>query len=266
MTPFEVFVLIVSLTSLPLRTCDALYVKDIRLSFVLHSITPKARKGIRCIITCYVVKVPSLACPPPRILASFLLQAKYTQLAHQVNTLKMPDATPTSTDAPTEEATVPVYMKAYDLSHGLVSTISVPLLGFQLEAVWHTSIAIFGNEYLFGDGISYNDEGICESQTSAKLVRKVLLGHTNITKDVFHDYIESIREQFSSESYNLLKWNCNNFTNVVAEFLTGKGIPDEYVKFVDRIAQSPNGKMVLSIVENARENDRNAFVVPGQRT
>lgn len=253
MTPFEVFVLIVSLTSLPLRTCDALYVKDIRLSFVLHSITPKARRG-------------SFSCLSSSENLGVVPAASKIHTTSTSNTLKMPDATPASTDAPTEEATVPVYMKAYDLSHGLVSTISVPLLGFQLEAVWHTSIAIFGNEYLFGDGISYNDEDICESQTSAKLVRKVLLGHTNITKDVFHDYIESIREQFSSESYNLLKWNCNNFTNVVAEFLTGKGIPDEYVKFVDRIAQSPNGKMVLSIVENAREKDRNAFVVPGQRT
>lgn len=177
----------------------------------------------------------------------------------------MNEKLPPTQDSPAEEVRIPVYMKVYDLSHGLVSNISLPLLGFQLEGIWHTSIAIYGNEYLFGSGISYAEEEVCERNTSAKFVRKVLLGYTNVTKDVFHEYIESLRDQFSPESYKLLKWNCNNFTDVVSEFLTGNGIPEEYTRLVDKISQSPNGKMLLNIVENARENDPNAFIVPGQK-
>lgn len=164
-----------------------------------------------------------------------------------------------------ENTNTPVYLKVYDLSHGLVSDISLPLLGFHLEGIWHTSVAIYGNEYLFGSGIVYEAEEICQRHTNAPLVEKKLLGHTNITKDVFHEYIDSLKHQFSPESYDLLKWNCNNFTNVAAEFLTGSGIPEKYLTIVDKIAQSPNGRMVLSMVENSRRQDPNSFVVPGQR-
>lgn len=160
------------------------------------------------------------------------------------------------------EGSFPVYLKVYDLSHGLVKTISLPLLGFLLEGVWHTSIAIHGNEYFFGDGIKYNEESLCERITAHPLIRRIKLGYTFITKEVFDDYIKTLGTQFSKEAYNLTKWNCNNFSNTAAEFLIGKGIPEEYLTFIDKVRNSPHGETILRIIEEARKNS--AFVVPGQ--
>ncbi|GBE61766.1 desumoylating isopeptidase 1-like protein [Babesia ovata] len=154
----------------------------------------------------------------------------------------------------------PVYLKVYDLSHGMASKISMPLLGFQMDGLWHTSIAVFGNEYLFGQGISYCSEARCEEMTNLPLVRKILLGETSITKEVFHEYIDSLKVTFSPESYHLLRWNCNHFTNTAADFLTGTGIPDEYVKMIERIEQSPSGKVVLGLIE-VRVDAYNAHVI-----
>lgn len=139
------------------------------------------------------------------------------------------------------------------------------MLGFQLDGLWHTSIAIFGNEYLFGQGISYCDEQRCEQCTGLPLVNRILLGETEISEEVFHEYIDSLKETFSPASYHLLHWNCNHFTNAAAEFLTGKGIPDEYVKMIERIEQSPSGKLLLGIVEQSFNRDPSSFAVPTGR-
>ncbi|CDR95020.1 PPPDE peptidase domain-containing protein [Babesia bigemina] len=159
----------------------------------------------------------------------------------------------------------PVYLKVYDLSRGMASMISMPLLGFQMDGLWHTSIAVFGNEYLFGQGISYCEEARCEEATNLPLTRKILLGETSVTKELFHEYIDSLQVTFSPESYHLLRWNCNHFTNTAAEFLTGNGIPDEYVKMIDRIEQSPSGKIVLGLIEKSFNRDPSSFSVPTGR-
>jgi hypothetical protein len=40
---------------------------------------------------------------------------------------------------------------------------------------------------------------------------------------------------FSPKSYDLLKHNCNNFTNEVSQFLCGKGIPKYILDVPDEI-------------------------------
>ncbi|GIX64699.1 desumoylating isopeptidase 1-like protein [Babesia caballi] len=172
-----------------------------------------------------------------------------------------------SSESKTEEGVggTPVYLKVYDLSRGLASQISVPLLGFQMDGLWHTSIAVFGNEYLFGQGISFCEERRCEELTALPLSRRIRLGETHITKELFHQYIDSLSVTFSPESYHLLRWNCNHFTNHAAEFLTGQGIPDEYGKMVEKIEASPNGKLVLSMVEQSFNRNPGSFAVPTGR-
>nr|BAN64457.1 hypothetical protein [Babesia bovis] len=164
--------------------------------------------------------------------------------------------------AATQEKPYQVYMKAYDLSRGIAAQISPTLLGFQLEGLWHTSIVIYGNEYLFGSGISYYPEKQCESITALPVSRRIYLGDTYVTPEVFHSYIDSLKETFSPESYNLLRWNCNHFTNAAAEFLTGKGIDDEYVHMVERIEQSPQGKILLSFIQQVTPEATNILQVP----
>ncbi|KAK2198356.1 bifunctional PPPDE peptidase domain superfamily/PPPDE peptidase domain [Babesia duncani] len=162
------------------------------------------------------------------------------------------------------KGTFPVYLKAYDLSHGLVSQISMPILGFQLEAVWHTGIAVYGNEYMFGDGIYSAKEEDCERLVNHPLLRKILLGYTSVTEENFKKHLEELSEAFSIDTYDLTSWNCNNFSNVISEFLLGTEIPCEFINFVDKIKNTQNGAYILDIIKAGRMQDKNSFVVPGQ--
>ena len=48
---------------------------------------------------------------------------------------------------------------------------------------------------------------------------------THIPRDVLSEYIEELKKIFTPEAYNLFHHNCNNFSNELATFLTGSGIP-----------------------------------------
>ena len=46
-----------------------------------------------------------------------------------------------------------VHLLVYDLSRGLARQMSLGLLGFQLDAIYHTSIQLNGREYVYDGNI-----------------------------------------------------------------------------------------------------------------
>lgn len=46
-----------------------------------------------------------------------------------------------------------VHLLVYDLSRGLARQMSMNLLGFQLDAIYHTSIQFRGKEYVYDGSI-----------------------------------------------------------------------------------------------------------------
>jgi hypothetical protein len=46
-----------------------------------------------------------------------------------------------------------VHLLVYDLSRGLARQMSLGLLGFQLDAIYHTSIQLKGREYVYDGNI-----------------------------------------------------------------------------------------------------------------
>ncbi|KAH7829093.1 putative PPPDE peptidase domain [Monocercomonoides exilis] len=46
---------------------------------------------------------------------------------------------------------VQIYL--YDLSHGMVRSMSAMLIGKTLEGLWHTGIVVYGKEYYYSGGI-----------------------------------------------------------------------------------------------------------------
>ena len=49
-----------------------------------------------------------------------------------------------------------VELYVYDLSQGFAAIMSPSLLGFRLEAIYHTAIVINGREYYYGGGETSN--------------------------------------------------------------------------------------------------------------
>lgn len=130
----------------------------------------------------------------------------------------------------------------YDLSQGLARQMSMGFLGFQLDAIYHTSIELNGREYVYDGGI------LAIQPYSSHLghpMEKLTLGRTSLTMDVIEEYLDSIRPIFTAEAYDLFQHNCNNFTDSFAKFLLGHGIP-EYITGMPRaVMASPMGRMLL---------------------
>lgn len=45
----------------------------------------------------------------------------------------------------------------YDITSGMARSMSLMLIGQQIDAVYHTSIGVFGREYYFGGGICHSE-------------------------------------------------------------------------------------------------------------
>ncbi|KFD48636.1 hypothetical protein M514_10491 [Trichuris suis] len=141
-----------------------------------------------------------------------------------------------------------VRLYVYDLSRGAAKVLSQPLIGAHLEGVWHTSISVYGMEYLYGShGISYTQEFHSGIGVPDRIIR---LGVTEIPQELFHDYLDMLGENnFRGELYQLLKHNCNTFTNEVSQFLTGNKIPEEILRFTEDFAKSPVGEILVPLIE-----------------
>ncbi|CAK7274859.1 hypothetical protein SEPCBS57363_006379 [Sporothrix epigloea] len=135
-----------------------------------------------------------------------------------------------------------VQLLVYDLSQGLARQMSMGFLGFQLDAIYHTSIELNAREYVYDGGI------LAIQPYSSHLghpMEKLPLGRTSLTMDVVEEYLDSIRPIFTAEAYDLFQHNCNNFTDSFANFLLGHGIP-EYITGMPRaVMASPMGRMLL---------------------
>ena len=60
-------------------------------------------------------------------------------------------------------------------------------------------------------------------------VQELDLGYTGLNQSLFHDFLNDIADRFSPSKYNLLKHNCNNFSDECMQFLIGRPIPKCYV-------------------------------------
>jgi len=79
----------------------------------------------------------------------------------------------------------------------------------------------------------------------------IQLGKTELPIDVVEEYIESLEEIYTAESYDLFLHNCNNFTQDLAMFLVGKGIPDEIQSLPETFLNTPIGQMLRGQIDQS---------------
>ncbi|XP_026813500.1 uncharacterized protein LOC113554042 isoform X2 [Rhopalosiphum maidis] len=146
------------------------------------------------------------------------------------------------------EAGEEVVLYVYDLTGGMAKSFGQSLLQKNIEGIWHTAIIVFGKEYFFGsNGIS-----VCDPGTTAlgNPLRTHSLGKTCLPEDVFQEYLRGLEQDtFSADKYNLLRHNCNNFSNEISQFLCGNCIPSYILDLPNEILNTPFGQQLAPILE-----------------
>ncbi|RLN54867.1 hypothetical protein BBJ29_002466 [Phytophthora kernoviae] len=144
-----------------------------------------------------------------------------------------------------------VTLHVYDLSHGMARQLSPALLGKTIDGVWHTGMLVFGQEYFFGGGgIQIMAPELVAARYGMHPVRTVPLGETHKSQQQFEQFLWNNSARFTGATYDLLRHNCNNFTNEVAKFLVDSGIPQYILDLPDEALNTPLGAMLQPMLEN----------------
>ncbi|KAI1164295.1 DUF862-domain-containing protein [Nemania serpens] len=143
-----------------------------------------------------------------------------------------------------------VHLLVYDLSGGLARQLSMGMLGFQLDAIYHTSIELEGIEYVYDSGINTIRPG---SSHLGRPLERIPLGKTELPLEVIVEYLDSLREIYTPQAYDLFRHNCNNFSNDFSTFMLGKGIPEHIANMPQAVLDSPFGRMLQPQLSNMVE-------------
>ncbi|KAH8054749.1 Lys63-specific deubiquitinase [Aureococcus anophagefferens] len=123
----------------------------------------------------------------------------------------------------------PVELAIYDLSGGAAKEMSASMGALldnkTVELVPHTGVRVFGREVVFSGGIRAQDPTQVVEAMGHGPVRVEAMGDTAKTEDELDEFLCSIAASWTAESYDLWTKNCNNFSDVVLNFLCGRGVP-----------------------------------------
>ena len=75
---------------------------------------------------------------------------------------------------------------------------------------------------------------------------EIVLGVTGVPEEIFTEFIEGVREQYTAATYNLATNNCNHFSNAVVDFLAGVQVPERILTLPEQIMATPMGQVSLS--------------------
>ncbi|KAL8293100.1 hypothetical protein RQP46_000794 [Phenoliferia psychrophenolica] len=141
----------------------------------------------------------------------------------------------------------PIELYVYDLSNGMAKSFGRALTGTDIEGIWHTSLVLFGMEVFYGQGISIiSPPGTTHHGTPLK---RLSMGTTEVDRQTFLEYIESMKDIYRAEAYHLLDFNCNSFTNDVLGFLNGGTIPDDIRNLPRDILATPFGQQMRPMID-----------------
>ena len=87
-----------------------------------------------------------------------------------------------------------VHLLIYDLSRGMARQMSMGRLGFQLDAVYHTSIMLNGREYVYDGNVVAITPG---SSHLGRPLEQLHLGSCQLPMDVIEEYLDSLREIYT---------------------------------------------------------------------
>lgn len=148
-----------------------------------------------------------------------------------------------------------VTLRVYDLSRGIARQMSPALLGKTIDGIWHTGVLVFGREYFFGGGgIQALAPEVVVARYGMEPVQLVPLGDTPKTQAQLEEFLRANAYRFTGDTYDLLRHNCNNFSDDVATFLVGHGIPRAILDLPNEALSTPLGAMFRPMLENMQRD------------
>jgi deubiquitinase DESI2 len=100
--------------------------------------------------------------------------------------------------------------------------------------IYHSGIEINGKEYTFAGGggiFNTNPKEVIDSE-GITLRETIVLGKTLKNRQEIDDILYSLRKNFDGNDYNLIKKNCNTFSDAFCLEILGEKIP----AYVNRLA------------------------------
>lgn len=160
-----------------------------------------------------------------------------------------------------------VVLYIYDISNGMAASFGQMIIGKHVEAIYHTSLVVFGKEFYFSGGICYDPPG---TTAFGRPIKTLDMGVTELTVSDLFEYLQAIKEKYSFNTYHVFENNCNHFTNDICEFLVGSPIPEYITHQANEYKQTPIGQFIQGMQFNANNNhdnyniSYNGFVNQGQ--
>ena len=79
------------------------------------------------------------------------------------------------------------------------------------------------------------------------------LGTTTKTEAEVQQFLRSISHEWTAQNYDLWEHNCNNFSERVAQFLTGSSIPSWILDFPREMRSTPLGQMLAPMLGTSQD-------------
>ncbi|CEL95380.1 unnamed protein product [Vitrella brassicaformis CCMP3155] len=90
--------------------------------------------------------------------------------------------------------------------------------------LYHTGVEIEGIEYSFGDGAGVY-ECVPKTAPDGRFRGSMMLGETTLSRSEITSKIDQLRLEFKSDEYDLIRRNCNHFSDALSKAVLKRGIP-----------------------------------------
>lgn len=141
-----------------------------------------------------------------------------------------------------------VVLYMYDLTNGMAAQFSQQMLGMHIEAIWHTSVVVFGREFYFDGGVGITAAAPGSTRFGRPLKTRPM-GTTEVAATEFAQWVRDMGSKYGPADYKLLERNCNHFTDDALQFLVGHAIDPDVATMIDRVMGTPLGQMMRPNLE-----------------
>lgn len=140
-----------------------------------------------------------------------------------------------------------VILRVYTLGTREAVQMLNTVLKKDFKGIWHTSIEVYGKEIFFANEII---KTIPDTTIHGLPHTKHNMGITNVSEEEFNLFLQTLEDQFGKNTYDLLRNNCNHFTDTCTSFLVDKKVPNYIMEVHEAALESEVVSKMMGIFFN----------------